>query len=104
MGLNKSVGGLAARRARRDTETVKMEKRTDVAAKEFLIAVTSELTGQATCFGTERQEGSDNVVVVEQFQTKAPIKAGGLVHKEQGIFEDTDRHAVTESDVEMNNV
>jgi hypothetical protein len=44
---------------------VKIEKRTDVAAEEFLIAVTSELTGQAPCFRTERQEGSDNVVVVE---------------------------------------
>ena len=65
MGLNKSVGGLAARRARRNTGMVKMEKRTDVAAEEFLIAVTSELTGQAPCFRTERQEGSDNVVVVE---------------------------------------
>ena len=81
-----------------------MKKRTDVAAEELLIAVTSELTGQAPCFGTERHEGSDNVVVVERFQTKAPIKAGGSVHKDQGIFEATDRHAVTKSDVEMNNV
>ena len=81
-----------------------MEKRTDVAAEEFLITVTSELMGQAPCFGTERQEGSDNVVVVERFQTKAPIKVGGAVHKDQGIFEATDRHAVTKSDVEMNNV
>jgi hypothetical protein len=104
MGLNKSVGGLAASRARRDTGTVKMEKRTDVAAEEFLIAVTSELTSQAPCFGTERQEGSDNVIVVERFQTKAPIKTGGAVHKDQGIFEATYRHAVTESDEEMNNV
>jgi len=104
MGLDKSVGGLAASRARRDTGTVKMEKRMDVAAEEFLIAVTLELTGQAPCFGTESQEGRDNVVVVERFQTKAPIKAGGSVHKDQGIFEATNRHAVTESDVEMNNV
>jgi len=64
MGLDKSVGGLAASRARRDTGMVKMEKRTDVAAEEFLIAVTSELTGQAPCFGMECQEGRDDVVVV----------------------------------------
>jgi hypothetical protein len=64
MGLDESVGGLMAGGARSDTGTVEMEKRTDVAAEELLIAVTSELTGEAPCFGTERQEGSDNVVVV----------------------------------------
>jgi hypothetical protein len=104
MGLDKSVGGLAASRARRNTGMVKMKKRTDVAAEEFLIAVTSELMGQAPCVGMEHHEGSNIVIVVERFQTKAPIKAGGSVHKYQGIFEATDRHAVTESDVEMNNV
>ena len=55
-------------------QIVEMEKRMEVAPKELLITVTSELMGQAPCFGTKRQEGSDNVVVVERFQTKAPIK------------------------------
>ena len=64
MGLNESVGGLAASRARSDTGTVKMEKRTDVTPEELLITVTSELTVQAPCVGTERHESRNNVVVV----------------------------------------
>ncbi len=65
MGLDESVGGLMAGGARSDTGTVEMEKQTDVAPEELLITVTSELTGQAPCFGMKRQEGRDNVVVVE---------------------------------------
>ena len=43
---------------------VEMEKQTDVAPDELFITVPSELMGQAPCFGTERQEGYNNVVVV----------------------------------------
>ena len=60
--------------------------------------------GKVASLRLKRHEGSNNVVVVERFQTKAPIKVGGAVHKDQGIFEATDRHAVTKSNVEMNNV
>ena len=64
IGLDESVGGLAASRARSDTGTVKMEKRTDVAPEELLITVTLEVTGQAPCVGMECHESRDNVVVV----------------------------------------
>ena len=64
MGLYESVSELAAGGARSDTGIVEMEKRMEVAPKELLITVTSELTGQAPCFGMKRQEGRDNVVVV----------------------------------------
>ena len=64
MGLDESVGRLVVSRARSDTGTVKMEKRTDVTPEELLITVTSELTGQAPRVGTEHHESRDNVVVV----------------------------------------
>ncbi len=55
MGLDESVGRLTAGGAQSDTGTVEMEKQMDV---------TLELMGQVPCFGTERQEGHNNVVVV----------------------------------------
>ncbi len=75
-----------------------------MAAKEFLVAITAELTCKVACFCAKGLKCHYDVIVVERFKAKAPIVTSGTVHKNECVFEPSDRHAVAEGDIIMDDV
>ena len=81
-----------------------MQERTDMAAEEFLVAVTVKLTGEVASLRSEGHEGSNYVVVMEGLEAKTPIESRSTIDKNQSVLVTADRHTVAESDIDVNDV
>ena len=76
----------------------------DEAPKEFLIAITAKLMCKVACFCAKGQKCRYDIVVVERFEANAPIVMSGTVHKNECVFEPSDRHAVAKGNINMDDV
>ncbi len=82
MGFNQPIRRLTTGRAGRDGRVVVVEEGGYSAAKQLLIAVTSELTGKSAGLISKGEKCGLNVIVLEGFKAKRPFAAGGTVDKD----------------------
>ncbi len=75
-----------------------------MAPKEFIVIITAELTSKVTHFCAKGQKCRYDIVVVDRFKAKTPIVMSGMVYKNECILEPSNRHAVAEGYINMDNV
>ena len=75
-----------------------------MAAKEFLVAVTAELTGKAASLRSEGHEGGNDIVVMKGLEAEAPVEPCSTIDKNKGVLVTANRHTVAESDIHVNDV
>jgi hypothetical protein len=90
--------------AGRDGKVVAVEEGAYSAAKQLLVAVTLELTGESAGLVLKSKKCVLNVVVLEGFKAKRPVVAGGAVDKDESKFVPTGGDAVSKSNIHMNDV
>ena len=78
-----------------------MKEQANVAAKKFLVAITSKLACKIPGFGTKGQKRGDNIITMEQFKSKTPIKPRSLIHKYENILKTPNRHAISERNIDI---
>ena len=74
------------------------------AAKQLLVAVTLELTGESASLISKGKKCGLNVIVLEGFKAKRPVVAGGVVNKDEGKCVPTDGDTVSKCNVDMEDV
>ena len=104
VGFDEAIRGLATGRAGDDGRGLKMEEGPDMAAKQFLVAVTPKVTGEVAGLRAEGQEGGNYVVVMERFEAETPIVACSTINKNHSIFVTSNRHAVAKGNINVDNV
>ncbi len=104
MGFDQPVRRLTTGRAGHDGRVVVVEEGAYSAAKQLLIAVTSELTGESAGLISKGEKCGLNVIVLEGFKAKRPVVADGTVDEDEGEFVPTDRDAVSKSNINMDDV
>ncbi len=84
-----------------DRRAFKVKKQANMAAKKFLVAITSKLTCKIPSFGAKGQKSRDNIIVMEQFKSTTPIKPRSPILKYESIFKTHNRHALSKGDIDM---
>ncbi len=102
--MDQPVRRLTTGWAGRDGRVVAVEEGAYGAAKQLLVAVTSELTGKSAGLVAKGKKCRLNVVVLERFNTKHPVVAGGAVDKDESKFVPTNGDTVSKSNINMDNV
>jgi hypothetical protein len=64
MGFDQTVGRLTTSGAGDDGGMREVEKRANVTAEQFLVAVTTKLCGKTPCFRAESQESRDDILML----------------------------------------
>ncbi len=73
-------------------------------AKKLFVAVTLELMSKSTGLITEGHKACLDIILLERFEAKCPVVAGGAVNKYQSQFEAANRSAVPKCDVHMDDI
>jgi hypothetical protein len=81
-----------------------MQERPNVAAEKSLVAITLELTGEIPGLSTKGKKHQQDIIVMQQFEPKAPIETSRTIHKDDSIFTTSDRHTVSERNINMDYV
>ncbi len=81
-----------------------MQEQPNVSAEEFLVAITLKLTCQIPSFSAKGEKGQYDIILMKQFEPKTLIEMGRPIHKDEGILETTDRHTITECNINVDNV
>ena len=104
MRFDQPVRRLTTGQAGREGRVVVVEEGAYSAAKQLLIAVTSELTGESPGLILKGKKCGLNVIALEGFKAKQPVVVGGGVDKDEGECVPTDGDAVSKSNINMDNV
>ena len=75
-----------------------------MAAKEFLVAVASELAGETSGLCSECHESGNDIVMVKGLEAEAPVEPCSTIDKNKGVLVTANRHTVAESDIHVNDV
>jgi len=102
--FDQAIRRLAPSRAGYDGGTFQMQERPNVAAEKSLVAITSELTGEISGLSAKGKKRQQDIVVMQRFEPKAPIETSRTIHKDESIFTTSDRHTVSERDINMDYV
>ncbi len=99
VGINKAMSGLLACWTGNNGRPPKMKERTDMAPNKFLITVTPELLDKTTSFSPKCKGSGNDVVTTKGFQAKTPITLGSPVDKYKHVFDSTNQHTISKSDI-----